>query len=398
MSATNVTILGSTGSIGCNTLEVIRHFARNRDFQIVALTGNSNIELLARQAIEFNAQIAVTASDRHYGALKSALTGTGIEAAAGSAALGEAAGRQVDWVMAGIIGIAGLAPTLAAARTGATIALANKECLVSAGQLFLSECARSGAKIIPVDSEHSAIFQVFEQRQKQAVERVILTASGGPFRTWPLERMAGVTPQMAASHPNWSMGLKISIDSATMFNKALEMIEAQHLFGLAPEAIDVIIHPQSIIHSMVSYFDGSTLAQMGCPDMRTAISYALAWPERGHVPVQRLDLAKLARLDFETPDERRFPAIRLAREAMQRGGTAGTVLNAARETALDAFIIGKIGFLDIAPLVEKTMTHFSEPAAVSSIEDIFEIDRETREYARLVQQAVTQATARARAH
>lgn len=378
MPVTSISVLGSTGSIGKNTLDVIRHFQSIREFDIIALTGNDNTDLLARQAIEFNAQIAVTANESRYGELKSALAGTGIEVAAGQNALVEAAMRKADWVMAGIVGIAGLAPTRAAVRNGSTIALANKECLVCAGELFLAECNRSGTELLPVDSEHNAIFQVFEERNRQGVERIILTASGGPFRTWSTEKMAGATPQSAASHPNWDMGMKISIDSATLFNKALEMIEAKHLFSMPPEAIEVVVHPQSVIHSMVGYQDGSVLAQLGSPDMRTAIGYALAWPVRGHVPVERLDFTKLSRLDFEAPDESRFPAIRLARNAMQTGGLAGTVLNGAKEAALDAFIDGRIGFLDIANLVERTMENFNYTQTSLSIEAVVDADQRSR--------------------
>ncbi|MGI9402360.1 MAG: 1-deoxy-D-xylulose-5-phosphate reductoisomerase [Rhizobiaceae bacterium] len=378
MAVTRVSVLGSTGSIGRNTLDVIRHFQSGRDFEVIALTGMNNTDLLARQAIEFNAQIAVTANQSQYNELKAALAGTGIEAAAGQEALVEAATRQADWVMAGIVGIAGLEPTRAAIRNGSTIALANKECLVCAGELFLAECKQSGTELLPVDSEHNAIFQVFEERNREGIERIILTASGGPFRIWTTEKMAAATPQIAASHPNWDMGVKISIDSATMFNKALEMIEARHLFAMPPEAIEVVVHPQSVIHSMVGYRDGSVLAQLGCPDMRTAIGYALAWPVRGHVPVERLDFTKLSRLDFESPDESRFPAIRLAREAMQAGGLAGAVLNGAKEAALDAFIEERIGFLDIAKLVERTLENFDYSDYGQSIEAVIDADQRSR--------------------
>jgi 1-deoxy-D-xylulose-5-phosphate reductoisomerase len=378
MTVRSLSVLGSTGSIGCNTLDVIRHFSQEEAFRIVALTGGNNVELLARQAIEFGAATAVTVYEDRYGALKSALAGTGIEAAAGEAALLEAAAQPADWVMAGIIGIAGLAPTLEAVRNGAMIALANKECLVSGGAFFLDACRRCDARILPVDSEHNAIFQVFEERNREAIERIILTASGGPFRDWPLEKMATADFRDAANHPNWSMGLKISIDSATMFNKALEMIEARHLFGVEPDQIEVVVHPQSVIHSMVGYADGSVLAQLGCPDMRTAIGYALSWPKRRHVPVDRLDLAAIARLDFAVPDESRFPALRLAREAMAAGGLMPAVMNSAKEAALDAYIERRIGFLDIARLVEKAMDKFYGGAEPSSLQDIVETDREAR--------------------
>lgn len=322
----SITVLGSTGSIGVSTLDVVKHLGREA-FEVAALTGSGNIGLLAEQARTFDARLAVTADENLYNDLKGALAGTGIRVAAGRSGLIEAADMDAGLVMAAIVGTAGLAPTLAAARRGADIALANKECLVSAGDLFVEAVKQGGGKLLPVDSEHNAIFQVLEENQRHALERVIITASGGPFRTYTLEQMAGVTAEVARAHPNWSMGLKISIDSASMFNKALEMIEAKHLFGLTPEQVEVIVHPQSIIHSMVGYTDGSVLAQLGCPDMRTAIGYALQYPKRASLAVERLDFAKLSRLDFEAPDETRFPALRLARLAMTRGGVQGAVLN-----------------------------------------------------------------------
>lgn len=376
-----LSVFGSTGSIGVNTLDVIGHFSSDRTYEIEALTGMGNVELLAEQARRHRARIAVTADETKYAALKEALAGSDVEAAAGQQALIEAASRPVDWIMAGIVGIAGLAPTLAAARTGATIALANKECLVCAGRPFLAQCADKGAEIIPVDSEHNAIFQVFESRHRAAIERVILTASGGPFRTWTLDEMRSASPKSAAAHPNWDMGLKISIDSAALFNKALEMIEAKHLFDLDPDEIEVVIHPQSVIHSMVGYADGSVLAQMGSPDMRTAIGYALAWPRRAHVPVERLDFASLARIDFEAPDENRFPAIRLAREAMAAGGAAGAVLNGAKEVALAAFIGGRTGFLDMARIVEETMNRMAGDMNGDTIDAVYATDAEARRIA-----------------
>ncbi|MDI6837469.1 MAG: 1-deoxy-D-xylulose-5-phosphate reductoisomerase, partial [Rhizobiaceae bacterium] len=275
-----LTVLGSTGSIGTNTLDVVRQLGGRDAFEIMALTGNGNIELLAEQARKFGARLAVTADENRYAALKDALCGSGIAVAAGMSGLDEAAGLDADWVMAAIVGTAGLAPTLRAARRGANIALANKECLVSAGELFLDAVGTGGGQLIPVDSEHSAIFQCLDRNQRHALERIILTASGGPFRAYTREQMAGVTLQAARSHPNWSMGLKISVGSATMFNKAFEMIEAKHLFGVRPEQIEVVVHPQSVIHSMVGYVDGSVIAQLGVPDMRTAIGYALSYPDR----------------------------------------------------------------------------------------------------------------------
>ena len=280
--------------------------------------------------------------------------------------------------MAAIVGTAGLAPTLAAARRGANIALANKECLVSAGDLFIRTVADGGGWLLPVDSEHNAIFQVLEEGQRHALERIVLTASGGPFRTWTREAMANVTAATARAHPNWSMGLKISIDSASMFNKALEMIEARHLFDLRPDQIEVIVHPQSVIHSMVGYKDGSVLAQLGCPDMRTAIGYALAYPARPALDVERLDFTRLSRLDFEAPDDIRFPALRLARRAMEAGGLQGAVLNAAKEMALEAFIAGNLGFLDMAAITEDVMDQMAGFPPAASMDDVFAADTEAR--------------------
>lgn len=373
-----LTILGSTGSIGTNTLDVINQLGGRDAFEIAAVTGNGNIDLLAEQARATGAELAVTASERHYESLKSTLAGTGIEVAAGRSGLIEAAERDADWVMAAIVGTAGLAPTLAAAKRGADIALANKECLVSAGELFVRAVAEGGGRLIPVDSEHSAIFQSLEDNQRHAVERIVLTASGGPFRTWSREQMAGVTAEIARAHPNWSMGLKISIGSASMFNKALEMIEAKHLFDVAPSQIEVVVHPQSIIHSMVGYTDGSVIAQLGCPDMRTAIGYALTYPVRTKLNVDRLDFAKLARLDFEAPDEVRFPALRLARTAMERGGLQGAIMNAAEEVAFHAFVSGRIGFLDMADIAEVVMDRMTGVAPAVSMDDVFAVDSEAR--------------------
>ena len=373
-----ISILGSTGSIGVNTLDVLAQLGGRDAFDLVAITGNSNVELLARQAQDFGARMAVTADDANYVALKDALAGTGIMAAAGREALLEAASADADWVMAAIVGTAGLAPTLAAARRGADIALANKECLVSAGDLFVTAVADGGGRLIPVDSEHSAIFQSLEDDQHHAVERIVLTASGGPFRTWSREQMADVTVEIAKAHPNWSMGLKISIGSASMFNKALEMIEAKHLFNLRPDQIEVIVHPQSIIHSMVGYTDGSVIAQLGAPDMRTAIGYALAYPDRPKLNVDRLDFAKLARLDFEAPDEVRFPALRLARMALERGGVQGAVMNAAEEVAFQAFCDGRIGFLSMADIAEGVMEAMTGHPTATTIDAVLAADTEAR--------------------
>ena len=377
-----ITVLGSTGSIGVNTLDVIGQLGGREAFEVVALTGNANVPLLARQAVETGAKLAVTASEKTYSDLKEALAGTGIGAAAGRSGLIEAASMEADCAMAAIVGTAGLEPTLAAARRGMDIALANKECLVTAGSLFMDAVRQGGGRLLPVDSEHSAIFQTLESNQRHAVERIILTASGGPFRTWPKDKMAGVTPEVARIHPNWSMGMKISIGSATMFNKALEMIEAMHLFDVRPEQVEVIVHPQSIIHSMVGYSDGSVLAQLGSPDMRTAIGYALSWPRREALNVERLDFARLARLDFEAPDEERFPALRLARTAMHRGGSQSAVMNAAEETACEAFIAGRLGFLEIAEITERVMDALAGLPPPSSMHDVFAADAEARRLAR----------------
>ncbi|AMM85365.1 1-deoxy-D-xylulose-5-phosphate reductoisomerase [Martelella sp. AD-3] len=378
MSTRRIAIFGATGSIGLNTLDVIEQLGGRDTFELTAVTGNANVEALAKKAIDHGARMAVTADESRYKALKEALFGSGVTPAAGTSGLSEAARMDNDMVMAAIVGTAGLKPTLEAAKAGADIALANKECLVSAGPLFMEAIAAGGGTMVPVDSEHSAVFQVFEENQRRALERVIITASGGPFRTKSLEEMRHVDAATARAHPNWSMGLKISIDSASMFNKALEMIEAMHLFALRPEQVEVIVHPQSIIHSMVGYADGSVLAQLGAPDMRTAIGYALSYPERPSLSVERLDFARLARLDFEAPDESRFPALRLARVAMARGGLQGAVLNGAKEVALEAFIDGRCGFLEMAEITETVMDSLSHLPAAAGIDDIYAADAEAR--------------------
>jgi len=371
----SLTILGSTGSIGCNTIDLIEHYPD--DYRVVALTAYNAYETLADQARRLQPEIVVIGDEQHYGALKAALAGTGIEVAAGAEALTEAALRPAEWVMAAIVGAAGLAPTLAAVRRGAMIALANKETLVCAGELMMAEVARHGATLLPVDSEHNAIFQVLEQDHADSIERLILTASGGPFRQWSLAAMAEATPEQAIAHPNWQMGAKISVDSATMMNKGLELIEAHHLFGMPEPQIEVLVHPQSVVHSMVAYRDGSVLAQMGQPDMRTPIAHTLAWPTRMAVAVERLDLAAIAQLTFEAPDPVRFPTLRIAREALGAGSGAPTVLNAANEVAVDGFLAGRLGFLDIARVVERTLE--AVPAgAPGSIAEVWALDREAR--------------------
>jgi 1-deoxy-D-xylulose-5-phosphate reductoisomerase len=370
-----VTVLGSTGSVGCNSIDLIRRNAAA--FEVEALTAYSNVKLLAEQARQLRARCAVVGDAGKYFELKEALSGTGIEAAAGVSAVAEAGNRPAEWVMAAIVGAAGLEATLAAARRGATIALANKETLVCAGSLILAEIARNGATLLPVDSEHSAIYQVFDFEHADAVEKIILTASGGPFRTATREAMATVTPAEAVAHPNWDMGAKISVDSATMMNKGLELIEAHHLFGLPESQIDIVVHPQSVIHSLVAYADGSVLAQLGSPDMRTPIAYALAWPKRIPTPAKRLDLAAIGSLTFEPPDPDRFPALRLARAALKAGGTAPAVLNAANEVAVHAFLKQQIGFLGIAETVERTLEAMPvEPLA--SLDHLRETDTAAR--------------------
>ena len=373
-----VTILGSTGSIGTSTLDILERDAAG--YQVVALTANTSVDLLARQARRFRPAMAVVADHSLYGELKAALEGTGVVPAAGREALVEAASLPSDRVMAGIVGAAGLEPTLAGVRRGAIVGLANKECLVCAGDLVMAEIEQSGATLLPVDSEHSAIFQVFDFRQAERVERIVLTASGGPFREYSTEAMAGVTPEQAVAHPNWDMGAKISVDSATMMNKGLEIIEASHLFPLAEEQIQVVVHPQSVIHSMVEYVDGSVLAQLGTPDMRTPISYALGWPDRLPAPGERLDFARIGSLTFEDPDPERFPALRLAREALIRGGGAPTILNAANEVAVFGFLAGRTGFLDIAGIVEETLVALPD-GRIDCLDDVYLLDQEARRVA-----------------
>lgn len=372
----SISIFGATGSIGASTLDLI---GREPDaYKVIALTANSDPQGLAQLAIEHGAQVAVIANEAHYAVLKSALAGSGIEAASGARALVDVARLGADWTMAAIVGCAGLEPTLAALEGGKTVALANKESLVSAGGLMMEAALASGATLLPVDSEHNAIFQCLGASDLAHVRRIILTASGGPFRTMSLADMAQVTPDQAVRHPNWSMGAKISIDSATMMNKGLELIEAGHLFPIGLNKIEILVHPQSVIHSLVEYRDRSTLAQLGSPDMRIPIAHALAWPERMKGPSAPLDLATIGRLDFEQPDMTRFPALRLARGAGEAGGALPAVLNAANEVAVAAFLDRRIGFLDIADVVERALSGYSggDP---HSIEDVLEIDRTTRE-------------------
>ncbi len=348
-----ITILGATGSIGASTIDLIKREPAR--YRVVAISARRNAAALAKAAREVGAQLAVVADPSVYNDLKEALAGTGIEAGAGEEALLEAAQRPADWVMAAISGAIGLKPTLAAIERGATVALANKECLVCAGSLFMRRAASSGATVLPVDSEHNAVFQALGAGPREDVRRVILTASGGPFRTWSLDAIKAATPEQALRHPNWSMGPRITVDSASMMNKGLELIEAQHLFALKPDEIDVLVHPQSVVHGLVEFRDGSVVAQLGSPDMRIPIAHCLAWPRRIDSPAARLDLARVRELTFEAPDPVRFPALALARHVMELGGAAPTVFNAADEVAVGEFIAGRIGFPAIVALVEATV-------------------------------------------
>jgi 1-deoxy-D-xylulose-5-phosphate reductoisomerase len=374
-----LTILGSTGTIGQNTLKIVA--AHPGKFRIQALTAANNVAALAEQAKKFKPARAVIANESLYSELKTALAGTGIDVAAGDAAMCEAAEMGADVVMSAIVGAAALKPTLAAIKAGHTVALANKECLVSAGELVKKEAAKYGATLIPVDSEHSAIFQVFDPAHPVFVESVTITASGGPFRNFTREQMANVTPEQAVKHPNWAMGAKISVDSATLMNKGLELIEAFYLFPLACEQLKVLIHPQSIVHAFVHMIDGSVLAQLSHPDMCTPIAYALAWPERIATPVKKLNFAEIGSLTFETPDLTTFPALALAQNALKTGGSAPTVLNAANEIAVGRFLKNDIKFLDIATHVEKTLEKMPH-SALNSMEDVFACDDAARRFAK----------------
>ena len=377
-----ISIFGATGSIGCNTVDLVERQGGAETYEVVALTGGRNVALLAEQARRLRAGIAVTAHEECLPELQARLAGSGIETAAGAGAIAEAAARPVDWTMSAIVGAAGIVPGFLSLAHGGVLALANKETLVAAGDLVREKAARHGATLLPVDSEHSAIFQALVGEDRRALERIVLTASGGPFRDWPLARMAAVTPEEAVRHPNWSMGVRISIDSASMFNKALEMIEAHVLFDMPPAAIEVVIHPQSVVHSLVGFTDGAMLAHLGPPDMRGAIGYALNWPERRPLPLERLDLAALGRLDFAAPDDVRFPALRLAREVMEIGRGAGAAFNAAKEVALDGFIARRIGFLDMARLVEQVIGQMERAgefaSAPASLDDVLALDAAAR--------------------
>jgi 1-deoxy-D-xylulose-5-phosphate reductoisomerase len=378
MSRRTVTILGATGSVGRSTLDLIE---REQDaYEVVALTARRDIEGLIELARRVQPRLVVIGDESHLPRLREALAGTGIETRGGEAAIAEAAGAGADWTMAAIVGTAGLGPVMRALEGGGTVALANKEALVSAGDLMTKAAATSGATLLPVDSEHNAVFQCFDHARPEGVRRIILTASGGPFRTWSLDEMRGVAPAQAVAHPNWSMGAKISVDSATLMNKGLELIEAFHLFPVGADALDAVVHPQSIVHSLVEYVDGSLLAQLGPPDMRVPIAHTLAWPKRMATPCARLDLVALGRLDFEAPDPVRFPALALAKQALAAGGARPAILNAANEVAVASFLESRIGFLDIASLVGEVLAAY-DPPAPETIDAVLEVDRETRRMA-----------------
>lgn len=378
----SVSIFGATGSIGESTFDLLMRAGGPGAFRTVAVTGAQNIGRLAEMARALRAEVAVTADPARLSDLRAALAGSGVEAAAGPQAIAEAADRPADWVMSAIVGAAGLVPGMRALRHGTTLALANKESLVTAGPLLMATARAHGATILPVDSEHSAVFQALTGEPREAVERVIITASGGPFRTWPVERLAQATVREAVAHPNWSMGQRISIDSASMFNKALELIETREYFGFHPDQIEAVVHPQSIIHAMVGFRDGGIMAHLGPADMRHAIGFALNWPDRAALPVERLDLARIASLTFEAPDPARFPALRLARDVMAQGGLSGAAFNAAKEVALDHFIAGGLRFLEMAAVVEDTLARLSrDPGlekAVSALEDVLAMDHLAR--------------------
>ena len=366
----SVTLLGATGSIGTSTVDLIQ---RNPGrYRVEAVSANRNATALAQLARELDARYAAIADPNAYGELKDALAGSGIEAGAGEAALIEAAERPAEWVLAAIVGSAGLRSALAAARRGVTVALANKECLVCAGDLFMRTAAKAGAMVLPVDSEHNAIYQALKAGRREDVRKIILTASGGPFRTWTLDAMRQATREQALKHPNWSMGAKITIDSATMMNKGLELIEAHHLFEIDADGLDVLVHPQSIVHGLVEYIDGSVVAQLGSHDMRIPIAYCLAWPDRIEGPAARLDLAQLANLTFEKPDPVRFPALALTKRALEIGGAAPTVMNAANEVAVDAFLHDRIRFTGIVDLAEATLDAAGRRGALKEPQNIDE--------------------------
>ncbi|MFN3522964.1 MAG: 1-deoxy-D-xylulose-5-phosphate reductoisomerase [Phenylobacterium sp.] len=389
-----VSILGSTGSVGLSTLDLLDKVGE--EVEVAALVAGRNSELLAQQALKWRPKVAVVEDETALPDLRERLSGSGIRAAAGASAVVEAAAMEAQWVMSAIVGFAGLAPTLAAARTGAIVALANKESLVCAGPALLRAAKLAGGAVIPVDSEHSAIFQVFERENVQHISRLILTASGGPFRTWTRQAMSAATREQALAHPNWSMGAKISVDSATMMNKGLEVIEASYLFAMPPERVDVLIHPQSIIHSMVEYADGSTLAQLGPPDMRTPIACAFAWPDRLPWDAPKLDLTRTGPLTFEAPDPERFPALEVAKQALRSGGMAPAAMNAANEVAVAAFLDRRIGFLDIAATVAETLERLDADGALDGGGDALERAKDTDATARRVASGLVAGPLRSR--
>ena len=378
-----VTILGATGSVGASTLDII---GRKPDaFRAVAVTAQTNAAKLAEVAVQYRAKLAVIGDEARYGELRDLLSGSGIETAAGPAALIAAAEQPADCVVAAITGAAGLAPTLAAARQGRRLALANKECLVAAGDIFMRTVREAGTELVPIDSEHSGVFQLLAGADPRSIDSIVLTASGGPFREWDLDRLAMASPEQALKHPRWSMGPKISIDSATLMNKGLELIEAYHLFPVEAWQLDVVVHPQSVVHCFVAFQDGSVLAQMSCPDMRIPISIGLAWPARMSSPAERLDLVRLKSLTFEAPDLERFPALRLAREALEQGGTAPAILNAANEVAVEGYLARRLGFLDIAQTVATCLDRAAQAGLIQvphTLEDVMAADAAGRELAR----------------
>ena len=384
----SVSVFGATGSIGESTFDLLMGQGGPAAYRTVALTGGRNIARLAEMARALGAEIAVTAYDDCLPDLRDALSGSGVVAAAGAAAIAEAAARPADWTMSAIVGAAGLVPGFRALSHGGTLALANKESLVTAGPLLIAEARRHSARILPVDSEHSAVFQALVGEDMDSVERITITASGGALRDWPLEKLTRATVSEASTHPNWAMGQRITIDSASMFNKALEVIETREFFGIEPDQIDVLIHPESMLHALVSFRDGGMIGHLGAPDMRHAIGYALNWPERDHLPVARLDLAAAGKLTFSPPDPARYPALRLAREVMATGGLAGAGFNAAKEVALDAFIAGQVGFAAMAGVVEEVLERLSGTAdlgkAPLSLDIVLDMDREARRTARNV--------------
>ncbi|WP_264213436.1 1-deoxy-D-xylulose-5-phosphate reductoisomerase [Leisingera thetidis] len=378
-----VSIFGATGSIGQNTIDLIRRVPEA--YGVVALTGGANIARLAEDAIALRAEVAVTAYEDRLPELRAALAGSGVEAAAGQAALTEAAARPADWIMSAIVGAAGLAPGLEALKHGSTLALANKESLVCAGKLLLQTAEKHGARLLPVDSEHSAVFQGLAGEDINAVERIIITASGGAFRDWPLEDLPNASLAQASSHPNWDMGQRITIDSASMFNKALEVIETREYFGVRPDQIEVLVHPESLVHALVGFNDGALMAHLGAADMRHAIGYALHWPDRQHLPVERLDLARIGQLNFRAPDPARYPALRLAYEVMERGGMMGAAFNAAKEQALDDFIAGRIRFTDMAAVTETVLERLAAESglidAAMTLDNVTRVDHLARQQA-----------------